>query len=229
MAQLQQQLQQQREPEEFYDSDEEGLHMPTQRISRKATRIQENSTNAPVSPRFHTSHTQIEPSLSAQQGNNKYYPDVLNFYGDRTQWEFWQLYLEAKFRASGLLYSTDQLRIDYIRDHCKSTAFDVIKARCSKLAVHPYVTSEEVLKDLNNMFGEFDAYETADTRLHDPDFNITSNETFEKFLARYTATVAPLQLRESQQISNLRRTITSQLRWQITNGYKPTSFQAYVQ
>ena len=130
--------------------------------------------------------------------------------------------MEAKFRASALLYPTQQSRIDYIRDHCKSTAFDVIKARCLD-TTNPYVTPEEVLKDLNNIYSEFDAYETADARLHDPDFHITI-ETFEEFLAKYTATIAPLQLRESQQISNLTRTITYKLRKQITNGIKPTSF-----
>ena len=105
--------------------------------------------------------------------------------------------MKAKFRASGLLYPTHQSRIDYIRDYCKSTIFDVIKTRYSKLVINLYVTPDEVLKDLNNMFGEFDVYETANIRLYDPDFNITSSETFKQFLARYTATVASLQLYKS--------------------------------
>ena len=135
--------------------------------------------------------------------------------------------MKAKFRASALLYPTHQSRIDYIRDHYKSTAFDVIKARYLD-TTNPYLTPEEVLKDLNNMYSEFDAYEAADARLHNPDFNITT-ETFEEFLAKYIATITPLQLREQQQISNLTRTITFKLRKQITNRIKPISFQAYVQ
>ena len=161
---LLQQQQQQREIEELYDSDKEG-ESPLQRTKntlfsqQTSKKTKENTANAPISHKFHTSHTQIEPTLSAQQGNNKYYPDVPDFYGDRSKWDSWKLHLDAKFRASGLLYPTHQSRIDYIRDHCKSTAFDVIKARCLD---NSYYTPEEVLKDLDNMFGEFDAYESAD-------------------------------------------------------------------
>lgn len=118
--------------------------------------------------------------------------------------------------------------MDYIRDHCKSTAFDVIKSRCFKSLINPYVTPEEVLQDLNNMFGEFDPYGTADATLHDPDFKMKKNETFDEFLTRYTSIIAPLQLREQQQISHLTRTITPRLRWH-TISTKPTSFQTYVQ
>lgn len=112
--------------------------------------------------------------------------------------------------------------------HCKSTAFDVIEARCSKLAIDPYVTPEEVLSDLNNMYGEFDVYVNADARLHDPDFVMTT-QPFDEFLATFTATIAPLKLREQQGISHLPRIISPRLRWQTMNGIKQTSFQAYFQ
>ena len=79
------------------------------------------------------------------------------------------------------------------------------------------------------MYGEFDPAGTAEATLYDPDFNMKNNETFDDFLTRYTSTIAPLQLGEQQQISNLIRTITPRLRWQTINGSKPTSFQAYVQ
>ena len=46
------------------------------------------------------------------------------------------------------------------------------------------------------MFGEFDAYETADARLYDLDFNITLDKTFKQFLTRYIVTITPLQLRK---------------------------------
>ena len=53
-----------------------------------------------------------------------------------------------------------------------------------------------MLEDLDNMYGEFDAYGKADVRLHNPDFGMQKNETFDKFLVRYTAIVDPLQLSE---------------------------------
>ena len=222
------QLLQQQEEQDFYDSDqltqEKGTqNQPVSQQLRKKT-IQDKE-NIAASQLFHMQTAPI------QSGDNKCYPDVPDFHGDRdrTQWESWQLHLEAKFRANALLYPTDQSRIDYIQDHIKSTAFNVIKSRCSKSSTNPYTTPEEVLKDLNNMYGEFDAAGTADATLHDPDFNMKEKETFDDFLTRYTSTIAPLQLREQQQISNLTRTISRRLRWQTINGIRPTSFQAYVQ
>ena len=125
-------LQQHQQEEQFYDSDGEDLQMPKKK----------KSTSAETAPTSQTSYTR---NTLFQEGKNKHYPDVPYFYGDRTQWESWQLHLKAKFRASGYLYSTPQLRIDYIRDHCKFTAFNVIKSRCTKSSINPYVTPKEIL------------------------------------------------------------------------------------
>ena len=115
-----------------------------------------------------------------------------------------------------MLFLTEQSRIDYIRDHCKSVAFDIIKIRClNKNNTNFYVTAQEIFEDLNNMYGEFDPYGTFDARLHDPDFNIKKKQTFDEFLVKYTATIAPLQLFEQQKIFHLTRTITRRFRWYI--------------
>ena len=89
---------------------------------------------------------------------------------------------------------------------------------------------QEMVEDLDNMYGEFDPYGTADATLHDPDFGMKTDETFDTYLARYTATIAPLQLPEREKISqlNLTRTITRRLRLQMINGIKPTIFKDYV-
>ncbi|CAD6593451.1 MAG: hypothetical protein ASARMPRED_007520 [Alectoria sarmentosa] len=187
---------------------------------------------APASPSFHTKSGLgglADPRFTpVSQGTNKYYTDVDEFHGDASKWEAWQLHLHAKFRASAMLFPTEQSRIDYIRDHCKSTAFDIIKTRClNKNNTNPYVTAQEILEDLDNMYGEFDPYGTSDARLHDPDFNMKKKQTFDEFLAKYTATIAPLQLSEQQKISHLTRTITRRLRW-YTMGQKPKAFKDYV-
>ena len=126
-----------------------------------------------------------------------------------------------------MLFPTEQSRIDYIRDHCKSAAFDIIKTRClNKNNTNLYVTAQEMLEDLDNMYAEFDPYGTADATLHDPNFNM-KKETFDEFLAKYTATIAPLQLSEQQKISHLTRIITRRFRW-YTMGQKPKAFKDYV-
>lgn len=78
------------------------------------------------------------------------------------------------------------------------------------------------------MYGEFSIYGNANGRLRDPDCVMTT-QPFDEFLATFTATIAPLQLREQQEISHLPRIISPRLRWQTMNGIKRTSFQAYFQ
>ena len=93
-----------------------------------------------------------------------------------------------------MLFSIEQNRIDYIRDYCKSTAFNIIKIRCLNI-INFYVTAQKMLKDLNNMYVEFDLYKTADTTLYDPNFNM-KKKIFDEFLIKYTIIIAPLQLFE---------------------------------
>ena len=79
------------------------------------------------------------------------------------------------------------------------------------------------------MYGEFDAVGKPIARLHSPDFNIKKKETFDGFLLKFAATTAPLELSEKLKTLHLKRTITQRLRWQTTNGFKRTSFWAYIQ
>ena len=240
------QLQHTPEEEAMYDSDDEGKESVEKKVdvllrrTKKDLHSQHFSINGnglqarylPTSQQFDIktglTESQGQGFASVSQGSNKYYPDVPDFYGDPMEWESWQLHLDSKFRASAMLFPIEQSRIDYIRDHCKSTAFDVIKARCLD-KTNPYTTSQEILEDLNNMYGEFDSYEKADATLHSPDFEMQKNETFDHFLAKYTATIAPLQLPEQSKISQLTRTITRRLRFLTINGIKPTVFKDYVQ
>ena len=112
---------------------------------------------------------EVNGPVAASQGYNKYYPDVPDFHGDPEKWDSWRLHLQLKFRASAMLFPTEQARIDYICDHCKSVAFNIIKTGCLD---GTYSTAEEVLEDLRNVYGEFDAVGKAIARLHSTDFNM---------------------------------------------------------
>ena len=70
-----------------------------------------------------------------------------------------------------MLFFIEQSRIDYIRDYCKSIAFNIIKTRYLNIT-NSYVTAQTILEDLNNMYNEFDSYETFNARLYDSNFNI---------------------------------------------------------
>ena len=83
-----------------------------------------------------------------------------------------------------------------------------------------------MFEDLDNMYGEFDPYKSVDARLYDPNFNM-KKKTFDEFLVKFTATIAPLQLSEQQKISHLTRTITRRFRWYTINQ-KLKAFKDYI-
>ena len=121
--------------------------------------------------------------------------------------------------------------MDYIRDHCKSIAFDVIKTRADPLSENPYVTSNEMIEELHSIFGDFNKFTKCDAELHDPAFAMgmtKRNETFDEFYARFSAIIAPLGYNEIYKISTLKRLITPKLRLQILDGIK-SSFRQTVE
>ena len=123
--------------------------------------------------------------------------------------------------------------MDYIRDHCKAIAFDILKARADPMSDDPYVTSKEMVEELHSMFGEYDKLTKCDVELHDPAFAMgmgfkRKNEIFDEFYARFSATVALLGYSETHKISALKRLITPRLRLQIIDG-TISSYRQYVE
>lgn len=195
--------------EQYLDSDAED--QPVGRVPIK------RSSSSPVT----------SMKLAVISGNNKKYPDVPYFYGDPREWEPWKLHLDSKFRASAMLFPAEQDKIDYIRDHCKSTAFDIIKAGFTGGV--RFKTSDEIIELLDSNFGAFDPVGDAEATVHDPDFVMKEGEKFDTFLARFSSTIAPLQYSEFMKISTLKRTITFKLRDRVTDGHNSKVFKDFVQ
>ncbi len=88
-----------------------------------------------------------------------------------------------------------------------------------------------MIQDLENIFREFDKVAKFDALLNDPKFGIAvSNpkETLDEFLARFTSAIAPLDFTDRYKISNLRRTLSEQLRFKMADGTTYSSFSQYV-
>ena len=212
-----------------YDSDDEGTQnnaeAVTTRGGRRGGTPATNLTNRGGTPAL---TTMTNPGVS----NNRY-PDVPDFHGthDKGDWESWQMHLDSKFLASWELFPTEYSKINYIRDKCKDVAFDVIKIRAKLSTPGHYTLAMEAIADLDNMFGEYDKEGRADAELHNPKFAMgakDNKETFDAFLARFTATVAPLDLSEFQKISNVRRLVSNRLRNKVTDGTTPSSFPKFI-
>ena len=200
-------------------------------------RLQPQPTNPGTAPRrihTYTPVTNITSSTPIEPGRNKRYPDIKDFHGnsnDRDTWDSWKLHLRAKFKASAILFPSEWDKIDYIRDHCKSIAFEVIKARANPDSDNPYNTADETIRDLDSMFGVYDPIAKAESELHDSDFGMggkNPKETFDEFLARFFSVVAPLGFTDFYKISNMRRLLSDRLKRKLADGIIYKTFGQYV-
>ena len=94
-----------------------------------------------------------------------------------------------------------------------------------------YTLAEEILEDLNNMFGDYDKISKADAELDNSKFAIGSKdfkETFDAFHARFIAAIAPLAMLEREKSSRLRKLVTSRLKYRIVDFPITTSFRELV-
>ena len=170
---------------------------------------------------------------NATKSDNKY-KDVSEFKGTEGSrfYDSWRTHLYAKFRRSWELFEDEQSKIDYIRDHCKEVAYDVIKER----SIDPtnedrYTTADEMVFDLDQMFAEFDRESKAEAELLNPKFAMGASdpkETFPAFYARFVGLIAPLGLTDSQKRSHLKRTVSWRLRNRIMDGTVSANFPAMV-
>lgn len=105
-----------------------------------------------------------------------------------------------------MLYTYKQEKIDYIRDHCKETAFEVIKTKANPTFPNAYHIISMMTQDLKNMFGNFDKLAKFDIFLRNPKFGMTiSNlkKIFNKFIAYFTSAIMLSEFIDQHKILNL--------------------------
>ena len=98
-----------------------------------------------------------------------------------------------------MLYLTKKDKIDYIRDYYSDILFNIIKAgfididrKISDDYCYYYIV-KEVIDLLDNLYRTYNPMAEVDVILYNPDFYI-KYETFDLFLAKFTTTIAPLEL-----------------------------------
>ena len=118
------------------------------------------------------------------------------------------------------MFSVEKDKINYIRDYCKSIAFDVLKAHIDSLSEDFYVTIKEIIAELYKIFNNYDKLEKCNAILYNLLFNMrvskkNKNEIFDKFYTRFSATIISLRYSETYKLFVLRRLITYKLRIRV--------------
>ncbi|CAD6587685.1 MAG: hypothetical protein ASARMPREDX12_002976 [Alectoria sarmentosa] len=126
------------------------------------------------------------------------------------------------------LFETEMSKILYIRDHYKNTIYDVIKDKANLKNPQHYVFANDMIQDLEQMFGGFDKEGKADAELQNPKFAMrakNAKETFDAFHTRFIATIAPLDMSEREKTDHLKRLIANRLKYRILDYPSSTSYR----
>lgn len=153
--------------------------------------------------------TELQPTPRYE---DKKYPDVEKFYGDKEVWESWQLHLYTKFYKSWSLFPNETDKIVYIRDHCKKLAWNIIRARSKASTHNPYLTAKEMMTDLEKAFGEKNSLDKAARKFYNPKFRMKSRESFDEFHVRFTIAGSDLDLSPEMMLVHLKQKVAKHLK-----------------
>lgn len=134
---------------------------------------------------------------SEANSHNPRYPDISNYHGKSSEdLEQWTAAADTKFARSWANFPTEWSKIEYLRDHCKDTAYSVVKLRSLRRSENPYQTAEQLINDLEMNFGmsNEDRKAAALQKLTGGDCKQKQNEGASEWLARYNLTATEAQL-----------------------------------
>lgn len=137
------------------------------------------------------------PVTADPNAHNPRYPDISDYHGKPSEdLEQWTAAADTKFARSWANFPTEWSKIEYLRDHCKDTAYSVVKLRALRRSEKPYKTAEELINDLEMNFGmsNEDRKATALQKLTGGDCKQKQNEGASEWLARYNLTATEAQL-----------------------------------
>lgn len=137
----------------------------------------------------------------------------------------------VKILPSAILYTCEQDKINYIRDYCKDTAFEIIKAKANSIFANSYLTFSQMIQDLENIFNKFNQVVKFDAFFQDFKFEIAVanlKKTFDKFFARFNLAIIYLDFINCHKISNLQKTLIKHLCFKMTDSTIYIIFSQYI-
>ena len=137
------------------------------------------------------------PATADPNAHNPRYPDISDYHGKASEdLEQWTAAADTKFTRSWANFPTEWSKIEYLRDHCKDTAYSVVKLRALRRSENPYLTAEQLINDLELNFGmsNEDRKAAALQKLTSGDCKQKQNEGASEWLARYNLTATEAQL-----------------------------------
>ena len=219
-------------PSEDSDRESGGQALPrSNRPPGEASHVRLLRRGEPM-PTSQYEHHRQENEVAIAPPKHKY-PELPIFYGDTEEWESWKAHLITKVQTDYYDFPTEWHKVNYARDRTKGTAQANIWHRAKPDTVEPYETLDQLIEDLDNVYGEEeqDKQRNLLQQLFSPSFAMgvkDRSESFEKFLARFTSTVSPLRLTDNEKITHLFRNLSEQLTERIYHLNGVAKYSDYV-
>ncbi|KAG9380535.1 hypothetical protein A1F94_009430 [Pyrenophora tritici-repentis] len=131
-------------------------------------------------------------------------PSSVCYSTDKEDYKYWRR-SARNFLNKTTIHTTVQDQLDYLIDHLRGPAAAQVEYRAAPGARNAYVTAEEVLTELDRIFDTVDKVTEASAALHDSGsggLKQRDNESFNTWVARFTSTVAPLNLGDNEMIQH---------------------------
>jgi hypothetical protein len=144
-----------------------------------------------------TSFAKLPSPVVDTSAHNPRYPDISDYHGKPSEdLGQWTAAADTKFARSWANFPTEWSKIEYLRDHCKNTAYSVVKLRALRRSEDPYETAEQLINDLEMNFGmsNEDRKASALQKLTSGSCKQRQNEGASEWLARYNLTATEAQL-----------------------------------
>ena len=231
VAMLKEQANQQRQND--YDSnDDHGSHASHRRPMDHELLNNPSRHRTPATPHRPGPYTETE---AVGGGYSVKQREIPLFYGDRdrNEYESWRMAILARFKNFPLHFTTEGIKLDFIRESLRGTAFRIIEARINPDGNYPYQSHQEAIRDLDSSFKVHNAYSKAMGELNSPSMRMgykNSNKTFDEFYARFLTVVSSLNLDDRAKMEFLKLNLSARLLNNATGATAMNpSFEHYVQ
>jgi hypothetical protein len=107
----------------------------------------------------------------------------------------------------------------------------MIKIRANSCKNDPYSIIEKMVKNSENIFGEYNKVANCDAKVHNPKFQIGAvniKEIFEEFYTQFSSAVVPLNYSDIHKISLLKRNLNDYFRYKLAYGFKISLYKELI-
>ena len=150
------------------------------------------------------------------------YPHIATYSGRADEdLEQWIATAETKFRRSHKNYPDEWSKVEYLRGHCQSAAYETVKSRALPQSKHRYKHRQELYDDLTENFGVPDKAKSALDRIFSGKVKQTEHEKVGAWISRFNVLAIEAHLDSTSKIFLALANLNAKYKTAATQNAKP--------